>query len=249
MQYHRSKRKGKVQMVPQLMSGTALLLGLAAALVAGPHALAATDAETPGSIRTAIEAAVGARLVALKDAAVEVAVGAIDTRLRLPSCPAIDVSLPPTNTAVMTAKVECSAPNWTIYVPVRLHAWVDAVVASTNLTPNTKLTADHLTRGRVDMFASSSPLLTEAAQAEGKILRVGLLAGAPVLSPFLEFPIVVHRGQRVLLTLTDSNMIIRATALALEDGRTGDSITVENPDTKKTMQAIVAGDGTVEMRF
>ena len=46
---------------------------------------------------------------------------------------------------------------------------------------------------------------------------VGLLAGAPVLSPFLEMPIVVHRGQRVLLTLTDPSMIIRATALALED--------------------------------
>ena len=249
MQYHRTKRKGKVQMVRQLMTGTALLLGLAATLVAEPDAVAATEAETPGSIRAAIEAAVSARLVTVKDAAVEVAVGAIDTRLRLPTCQAIEVSLPPTNAAVMTAKVECSAPSWTIYVPVRLHAWVDAVVASTNLTPNTKLTADHLTRGRVDMFASSSPLLTEASKAEGKILRVGLLAGAPVLPPFLELPIVVHRGQRVLLTLTDGDMIIRTTALALEDGRTGDSITVENPDSKKTMQAVVAGDGTVEMKF
>jgi len=238
-----------MQMVRQLMTRNALLLGLAAASVAEPDALAATEVETPGSIRAAIEAAVTARLVAFKDAAIEIVVGAIDTRLRLPSCPAIEVSLPPTNAAVMTAKVECSAPSWTIYVPVRLHAWVDAVVASTNLTPNTKLTADHLTRGRVDMFASSSPLLTEAAQAQGKILRVGLLAGAPVLSPFLELPIVVHRGQQVLLTLTDSNMIIRTTALALEDGRSGDSITVENPDTKKTMQAVVAGDGTVEMKF
>jgi len=145
--------------------------------------------------------------------------------------------------------VECHAPSWTVYVPVRLHAWVDAVVASANLTPNTKLSADHLSRGRVDMFANNGGLLTEATQAEGKILRVGLLAGAPILSPFLELPIVVHRGQKVLLTLTASTMIIKAPALALEDGRVGESIAVENPDTKKTMQATVASDGTVEMKF
>ena len=92
-------------------------------------------------------------------------------------------------------------------------------------------------------------LLTEPAQAEGKILRVGLLAGSPILSPFLEFPVVVHRGQKVLLTLSASTMTIKAPALALEDGRTGDSIEVENPDSKKTMRATVLDDGSVEMKF
>ena len=236
-------------MVRQVMKCPALLVGLMVAFLAKPGTPAAAETEAPESIRTAIEAAVAPRLGALKDAAVEVTVGAIDSRLHLPSCPTLQVILPPTNAAVMTAKIECNSPNWTIYVPVRLHAWVDAVVASANLMPNTRLTADLLTNARVDMFASNGGLLTEATRAEGKILRVGLLAGAPVLSPFLELPIVVHRGQRVVLTLTDANMIIRASALALEDGRVGESITVENPDTKKTMQATVAGNGTVEMKF
>jgi flagellar basal body P-ring formation protein FlgA len=238
-----------VRMACQLMKGTALLAGLAAGFLAGPRALVAAEAETPGSIRAAIEAAVAPRLAAVKDAAVETAVGAIDARLRLPSCPAVEVTLPPTNAAVMTAKVECDAPSWTIYVPVHLHAWVDAVVASVNLAPNTKLTADDLSRSRVDVFAGNGGLLTEPSQAEGKILRVGLLAGAAVLSPFLEWPTVVHRGQKVLLTLTDSTMIIKSTALALEDGRVGESISVENPDTQKTMRATVVSDGTVEIKF
>jgi flagellar basal body P-ring formation protein FlgA len=235
-------------MVHQVMKCPALLVGLIA-FFAEPGTPGAAETEAPESIRTAIEAAVAPRLGAVKDAAVEVTVGAIDSRLRLPSCPTLQVILPPTNAAVMTARVECDSPNWTIYVPVRLHAWIDAVVAAINLTPNTKLTADLLTSARVDMFASTGGLMTEATRAEGKILRVGLLAGAPVLSPFLEMPIVVHRGQRVLLTLTDPSMIIRATALALEDGRIGESIRVENPDTNKILQATVAGDGTVEIKF
>ena len=53
----------------------------------------------------------------------------------------------------------------------------------------------------------------------------------------------------MLLTLTASTMTIKAPAVALEDGRTGDSIEVENPDSKKTMRATVLEDGSVEMKF
>ncbi len=122
-------------------------------------------------------------------------------------------------------------------------------MASANLPPNTKLVADQLARARVDMFSSAGGLLTEPSQAEGKVLRAGLFAGAPITSPLLEFPIVVHRGQKVLLTLTDSTMIIDFTAVALEDGRVGESIAVENPDSKKTMHVTVTRDGNVEMKF
>ncbi len=234
--------------IPAIMSST-LLAGILAISLAAPVSRAAGEIESADSIRAAITTAIEPRLGTVDGATVEVAVGAIDARLRLPACPDLEVALPPTNAAIMTAKVECRMPSWTLYVPIRLHAWVEAVVASINLTPNIKLAAGDLTRGRIDMFANSGGVLTEAAQAEGKILRVGLLAGSPILSAFLEFPIVVHRGQNVLLTLSASTMTIKTPARALEDGRTGDSIEVENPDSKKTMRATVLSDGSVEMKF
>lgn len=227
----------------------AFLAALLAGFLAAPKALEAVEIQTPASIRAAIQATVAPRLAAVSNAMIEIDVGAIDSRLQLPSCPAIEVTLPPTNTAVMAAKVACDGPSWSLYVPVRLHAWVDAVVAAANLAPNTRIVADQLSRGRVDMFSSTGGLVTDPNQAEGKILRVGLLAGAPLQLPFLELPILVHRGQKVLVTLIDDAMIIKASALALEDGRAGESITVENPDSKKTVRATVAEDGTVEIRF
>src|SRR5579875_1781509 len=148
-----------------------------------------------------------------------------------------------------TAKIACPSPDWTIYVPIRLHAWVEAVVAATNLAPNTRLTADNLARGRVDMFASPGELVTSPARAEGRVLEVGLLAGAPILKSFLKTPFVVHRGEKVLLTLTDRTMVIRDTAVALDNGRVGDSIAVRNPESGKIVHATVAEDGTVAVRF
>ncbi len=203
--------------------------------------------EDAGAVRDAITAALQPRLEQLRNATFEI--GAIDTRLRLPECPAIQVTLPPGNAAAISAKVECPAPTWTIYVPVRLHAWVDAVVAATNLAPQTKLGPGHLSHGRVDIFNAAGGLVTDSARAEGKILRLGVAAGAPILEAYLEAPLVVHRGQELVLTLSDSAMVIRNTVVALEDGRIGDRINVQSPGSHKTISATVGDDGNVQINF
>jgi len=234
----------------QSISVSPVVAGLVATILAAPPTSAAIAAETGEAIRVAVATAVEPHLASLrKEAIVEIEVGTIDPRLRLPACPKLEVTAPALTAAMMTVKVDCPTSSWTIYVPVHLHAWVDAVVASANLPPNTKLDAGDMTRGRIDMFASNGGLLRDMAMAEGKVLRVGLLAGSPILSPFLEFPIVVHRGQKVLLTLSASTMTIKTPTVALEDGHVGDYIEVENPDSKKTMRATVVSDGSVEMRF
>lgn len=226
-----------------------VIAGAAIFLFAKTSGSLADNIQDQASIRAAIEAAIEPRLSAMHGAQGEIEVGAIDSRLRLPACSNISVDLPSANSAMMTAKATCPDPNWTLYVPVRLHAWIEAVVAATNIAPNTALTASQLTRGRADAFASNGGLITDPRQAEGKILRTGLIAGAPVLSPLLDLPIAVHRGQRVMLTLTDPEMTIKTTATAMDDGRVGDTITVQNTDSQKTLRATVARDGGVEINF
>ncbi|HTT78239.1 MAG TPA: flagellar basal body P-ring formation chaperone FlgA [Stellaceae bacterium] len=206
----------------------------------------AADIENPATIRAAIAAAVKPHL---GTGNATVAIGTIDSRLRLPLCRGLDVSLNAASGAMMTAKVDCPSPGWTIYVPVQVHAWVDAVVAAANLGPHTRLTAALLTRRRVDLFAAEGALVTDPAQVEGKLLQVGVMAGAPIVASFLENPVVIRTGQRVLLTLTDGGMVIRDSVIALENGRVGDTIPMRNPQSQKVIQATVAGDGTAEIRF
>ncbi|HJU19970.1 MAG TPA: flagellar basal body P-ring formation chaperone FlgA [Stellaceae bacterium] len=225
--------------------GVALAAGLLALGIAAPPQ--AAEFEAPAAIHAAIRAAVEPRIAGIGNATAEIA--AIDPRLRLPACAALAVGLPGTSAPAMTAKVACPSPSWTIYVPIRLHAWTEAVVAATNLAPRTRLTAGNLARGRVDMFASPGELVREPAGAEGEVLQIGLLAGAPILKSYLQAPILVHRGERVLLTLTDRTMVVRDMAVALDDGRPGDTIALQNPESRKIVHATVAPDGTVAVRF
>jgi flagellar basal body P-ring formation protein FlgA len=229
----------------RLARGAVAAVLLAAAVPAAAAPL--PPIETAAAIRAAIATALQPRLDGIKDASAEI--GAVDPRLRLPACPSLAVTVPETGTAAVTAKVACASPDWTLYVPIRLHAFVEAVTAATNLAPNTKLSADELSRGRVDLMSFTGRPVTEPTQAEGKTLRVGVLAGAPILTTYLEQPVVVHRGQKVLVTLTDGTMVVRNTAVALENGRIGDMISLENPASRRIVHATVAADGTVEMRF
>jgi len=225
------------------------IAGAAILLLSKTSGSSADEVQDQGSIRAAIEAAIAPRFATIHGAQGEVEVGTIDSRLRLPACANINVDLPTVNSAMMTAKVTCPDPNWTLYVPVHVHEWIDAIVAATNLAPNTALTGSQLTRGRADALAGTGGLITDQRQVEGKILRVGVTAGSPILSPQLDLPIAVHRGQRVMLTLNDPAMTIKTTATALDDGRVGDTITVENMDSQKTLRATVARDGGVEINF
>jgi flagella basal body P-ring formation protein FlgA len=227
----------------------AICFGSFVSLLFFPGSSLAVENEAQTTIRAAIEDAMAPRLATVNDAKVEVSVGTIDPRLQLAACPDIDVSLPPSVSATMTAKVSCEAPRWVLYVPVHVHAWADAIVAAANLIPNRALSARDLTRGRVDMFAATGGVLTDEKDVEGKILRAGLQVGAPILSAMLDLPISIHRGQRVVLTATDATMVIKTTAVALEDGRVGDNIAVQNPDSQKTVRATVTDDGGVAIKF
>lgn len=225
------------------------LTACAALVFAGASGAAAAGIEDPAAIRAAISAAVQPRLPVKIGANIEIEVGTIDPRLQLPECPSVNVTLPPNDSAVMSAEVSCPAPSWAIYVPVHLHAWAEAVVAAGNLLPNRPLRAGDLTRGRVDLFAATGGVMTDPEQVEGKILRTGLPMGAPILASMLDQPIAVHRGQRVVLTLRDPTMTIKTAALALEDGRIGDSIEVQNAETHRTLRAMVDAQGGVELSF
>jgi flagella basal body P-ring formation protein FlgA len=243
------QKQGKIAMAAKTRFNATVLAVAVIVFFAKASGLAAEEIQDQAAIRSAIEAAITPRLGEMHNASGEAEVGVIDSRLRLPACDNIKVDLPPANAAMMTAKITCQSPSWTLYVPVHLHAWVDAVIASANLPPNITLTAAQLTRGRADAYANNAGLITDPRQVEGKILRIGLMAGAPILSPQLDLPIVVRRGQKVVFTLSDPEMTIKATATALEDGRVGDNISVENTESKKTLRATVARDGGVEIKF
>lgn len=223
----------------------------AAVLVLAPAARAAADPgfTDPAAIRAAVENAVQTAAPQLPATTLEVDVAPIDPAVHFPACPALAAAVPPLSGSFITVKVSCPAPAWTIYVPVRLHQWRRVVVAAAALPPNRSLTAADLTLARIDTATLPSAPVADPANAIGKLLRTNVPAASPILAAQLEAPVLIHRDQKVLVTLNDGAITVKTTLVAEQDGRAGDVIALRNPSSQKVIRATVTADGEAEMHL
>lgn len=224
---------------------------LAIALVLAPVAQAVGDPgfADPAAIRAAVTNAVETAAPHLPGTTLEAEITSPDPAVHLPACPAMAATVPPLSGAFITVKVSCPVPAWTIYVPVRLHQWRRVVVAAAALPPSRPLTAADLTLARVDTATLPSAPVADPANAIGKLLRTNVPAASPILAAQLEAPILIHRDQRVLVTLHDGGITVKTTVVAEQDGRAGDVIALRNPSSQKVIHATVTADGEAEMHL
>lgn len=216
-----------------------------------PAAQAAPDQgfADPAAIRAAVADAIKATAPKLPETTLEADVAQVDPAIHLPACPALATAVPPLVGSYVTVKVSCPLPMWTIYVPVRLHQWREVVVAAAALPPDRALTAVDLTLARVDTATLPSAPVGTIAEAVGKLLRTNVPAASPILGAQLEAPILIHRDQRVIVTLRDGGVTVKTVAIAEQDARAGDVIALRNPSSQKVIHATITSDGEAEMRL
>ncbi|HUS47768.1 MAG TPA: flagellar basal body P-ring formation chaperone FlgA [Phycisphaerae bacterium] len=101
---------------------------------------------------------------------------------------------------------------------------------------------------KVRIVQDDSPVAQQWASPFGKVLATPVSAGAVIPLSLLrktKAPIAVRRNQRVVMRVAGAGFTISALGQALEDGRPGDLIKVQNVDTKRVLTAKVNADGTV----
>lgn len=222
-----------------------------ATMVLSPASHAAVDQgfTDPAVIRAAVTSAVQAAAPPLPDTTLEADVAALDPTIHLPACPALATAVPPLVGSFVTVKVSCPTPVWTIYVPVRLHQWRQVVVAAAALPPDRPLNASDLTLARIDTATLPSAPVIAMAEATGKLLRTSVPAASPILAAQLEAPILIHRDQRVIVTLRDGGVTVKTVVIAEQDGRAGDVIALRNPASQKVIRATITANGEAEMHL
>lgn len=84
----------------------------------------------------------------------------------------------------------------------------------------------------------------------GLRVRSHVGAGQPIAMELLEEPLAIQNGEIVELTLfSGPGVMIRSRAVAKQEGRVGDVIRLEQPDTKKVMSGAIVGKKSVEVRM
>ncbi|MDI3543384.1 MAG: flagellar basal body P-ring formation protein FlgA [Candidatus Atribacteria bacterium] len=84
-------------------------------------------------------------------------------------------------------------------------------------------------------------------EVEGKEVKREIPAGAVLTSSFLQEETLIKRGDLVTMVAKYGGIVVTGTGKARGDGSMGDIIVVENPDSKKRLEAEVVGERMVEV--
>lgn len=134
------------------------------------------------------------------------------------------------------------ARRW--YVPVRLHWWVNAVVAKEGVSARTLLVPSMLKHARVDVAGHSGHWWTKVGRLAGARTTRPLRAGEVVYSSYVIRPPLLRRGDMVTLVARIGGVQVTAVGKVLRPAGRGERVQVRNMRSKQILQATVVDKNT-----
>jgi|GEM_PF-577082 flagella basal body P-ring formation protein FlgA len=184
---------------------------------------------------------------------VEIQLANLDPRLQIPACPApleAQVRSQNPNGGRVTVRVACQgAAPWTRHIAATVDIFQPVIVASAALSRGTRLTLADLSLEEQNVSQLRGRVYSSPEDLIGMELQRSLSPGTPVTDALIQKPVLVKRGETVVLTATRGGVSIRQTATAMQDGRKGQQISVRNTSTDRTIRAIVTGTGEADVVF
>ena len=204
--------------------------------------------QSHAEIRAVAVAFVRAQTLALPGQ-VAVQVDEIDQRITLPACTALEAFVPPGGKLLGNGTVGVRCPGakkgWTLFIPVQVKVSATLLIANKPLQQGQALQANDLAGLSGEL--TQTGMLTDPAQAIGKVLKFSVGAGQVLKRDMLRDPYAVTQGQTVQLQVEGSGFKIRSAGQALNNAAEGQSVRV-----RTSSGHVVSGKarlgGTVEVR-
>ena len=177
--------------------------------------------------------------------------GAIDPRLQLAACGAMDVFSPPGSRLWGTSSVgvRCGAPTpWTIYVTVTVRVTGPYLASARALTAGQALTQADFTVMNGDLTQMPAGVATDAAQVVGKTLVAPVAPGQPIRADLMRTPNAILSGQNVKVISEGTGFRVAADGKAVNNAAVGQVAQVRM-SSGQTISGIAKADGTVEIKF
>jgi flagella basal body P-ring formation protein FlgA len=134
----------------------------------------------------------------------------------------------------------------TIVAGYRVDHYIQTAVAAHDLDPGEILSADDLTLARV-LANGRAPVAI--GSLVGRRLRSATGAGNVIYVEQTLVNQLVKAGDGVILIVRDGPVALTADVVARNGGGMGDTVTIYNPQTRKTLSGIVVGQNQVELKL
>lgn len=178
----------------------------------------------------------------------------LDNRLQLPACggnlQAFNPHHQPIRAGRLSIGVRCSdAGMWSIFTSVQLKVFARVLVLTQPVLPGQMLTRQLLSTEKRDTAELGFGYFTGMAAVENKQATRYLAAGTVLHDGLVTEPMVIKRGEKIVISAVTPSYDIRMPGIALMDGAKGQSIEVKNISSGRTVSAKVVKQGLVSVVY
>ena len=180
-------------------------------------------------------------------------IGQIDRRLKLTQCdqPLETFMAPGARTLGKTSVgVRCNGEKpWRIYVSATIDQFAMVYQSSRPLTRGHIVNEEDITLVERNLSQLPYGYILDKNAIMGKQLKRSLQAARVVTPNHLQEPILIKRGDKVILVVRSSGFAIRSEGIAMMNGAAGESIRVKNSSSKRIVEGTVTRTGEVTVHF
>ncbi|HET8710202.1 MAG TPA: flagellar basal body P-ring formation chaperone FlgA [Spongiibacteraceae bacterium] len=144
----------------------------------------------------------------------------------------------------VTLLVACGK-EWSIYLPVDLDVYRPVVVALKPLATGSIVNADDVQLSTLNVSQLIGAYITTLDEAVGMSVKRPIAQGRPIVSQQLDQPILVRRGESVVISAESGDLAVKMSGVAMSDGRRGEQIRVKNQTSSRVVDARVVAPGQV----
>jgi flagella basal body P-ring formation protein FlgA len=177
----------------------------------------------------------------------------LDPRLKLARCKEPLTGFLPAGGHLVgntTIGVRCSgASPWTIYVPASVKVMRDVLITTRPILRDSTISNDDIRFEERDITAGGNSYIFSSKHVVGKIAKHALPAATVLTPSMLDKPLLVHRGQQVIILAKGPGLEVRMAGTALMDGAEGQIIRAKNKLSKRTVEGQVIQPGIIRVNM
>jgi len=182
----------------------------------------------------------------------EISVLPLDSLLKLPECTKPLEAFTTTNSIKAgrtSIGVRCNAEKkWSIFTSAVIRVYENVIVLSRPVQRGDIITGQHIAIEKRDVSKLRGDFITEAKQVENKQAARQMEAGDVLgFKNFIE-PLLVKRGDKIIITTMQPAFAIRMNGVAMMDGTKGQHIRVKNESSGRIISATVIEAGLVSVK-
>lgn len=185
------------------------------------------------------------------DESLEVDINNSDIPAQLATCPTnVEAAFPKeaNRERITSVQLSCNgSTSWRTFIPVDVKVYAKVVVAKRTITTNETLTEADLDFAQANVNILYGGYFKDPTEITGQVASQMIAPGSVISKKNIRQQQLVHRNQEIDLVARKNAIEVTVKGIAKSDGGLNDSITVYNPSSKRTLEAVVIGTNKAEV--